>query len=566
MPAQQDDIVDQIEQRQTMLRHDHVGDDRDIYRQALIGFDPHLQDACEQTLEQGANALRGLFPFQKPLFRRDGSIPANIGRYRIAHDGDHTHALLFGFDPEDLKEPDLSKDVPPGRLERLHVVHACQSLSPAQWAYPEIIKHQQALQDRALNEYTLYQTGPDVWRSDQVGYVLYPVDRGNRNGGASRAAGEMRYALWMFSDTSNAGEFTRVREQPPASMLAAGLTLGANLGEFSREEAIKAMRQDFAGRVRRSAEGRDPVSAQDKLRNPLWLAVRGWQRTRNYFANTKPAAIALDGLITVVNMLDGPIGFVQNKLVDLASYVRDRYADGRPLVVTDQLARVKRTARGFDPVLRDVDPKAVAGYRLLDAAASRAVPLGETVIDTIDETFSQRRMLSIMSGTDGAIVRLRHNGIISLRHANGVKVDHAPDGQTSYVRYDPNGAVESCRALRPREAALFEGDRVLKICRQGCDDEFSYLSGADFLKEVQTIQDDFVARKTARRRERERVTGPDANGLRARYTGDPKSPIRWQRVERLKAAANQALGSETSADAAACPLPQPPTATARRTP
>jgi hypothetical protein len=532
-----DDIVDEVESGNGARSTAAPAISR--YREALTGVDPHLSDACDLTLQRGANILRDQFPFQKPVFRLDGSIPANIGRYRIARKSDDTAALLFAFDPDDLKEPDLTKDAPAGRLERLHVVYACQSVSPAHWAYPEIIKHQQALQERALTQYTLYQTGPDVWSSDEVGYALYPVK------GSDAQGGEPKFSLWMFSNTSNTGEFTQVRERAPATLLENGLHMGSKLGDFSRADAIMALRQDFAHRVRRAAEGRDPVTTGDKLRNPFWLAARSWQHAQHYFASNKPLAIALDGVIATVNLLDGPIGFVKNKLVDLVSYVRQEYADGsRPLEITDSLARIKRTARGFDPVLRDADPAALAGYRLTDANSSRAVPLGEPVTDEIHETFSQRRLLSIMVGTDGAIARLRHNGIVSLRHANGIKVDHAPDGATSYIRYNPDDAVEVCRALRPREANLFTNDRVLRICRRGCETEVQHLTGEQFLAEIQEIQDQFAARKQVDARNR--LNGPDVNGLRAEFTGDRRQPIRWR--NRLKGAAETALEAGDPAD------------------
>ncbi len=145
-----DDVVDEVEEEAAAAKpppENSPDAPEATYREALDGFDPHLRDAKALTLEGGVRIMRDLFPFQKPLFRADGNIPANIGRYRIAKNDDDTAALLFAFDPDDLKEPDLSIDSPPGRLDRIHVVQARKEESPAHWAYPAIVNHQHMLQN-----------------------------------------------------------------------------------------------------------------------------------------------------------------------------------------------------------------------------------------------------------------------------------------------------------------------------------------------------------------------------------------------------------------------------------
>ena len=563
-----DDVVDEIEEEAAAAKPppEHSPEiAAATYRQALDGFDPHLRDARALTLEGGVRILRDLFPFQKPLFRADGNIPANIGRYRIAKRDDDTAALLFAFDPDDLKEPDLSVDSPPGRLDRLHVVQARKEESPAHWAYPAIVNHQHMLQERALTNFTLYQTSADVWRSDQVGYVLYPLDSANAaHSGKNGQRPETEYAVWMFSDTENRGEFTAVKTQPPQTLLEAGLTLGAKLGQATRADAVKMIQADFAKRVRREAIGSDPISPIEKVRNPIWQPTRWVQKARRYFRETKPAAIAMDALIGVVTIIDGPVGIVKGQMVSFANKLRDTYAENtKPLDITDQLAKHKRTAPGFDALLRDVDPDMIKAFRLTNARESEAVPQGEPVIDEIHERFSQRRLLGAMVGSDGAIVRIRQNGIISLRHANGVKVDHAPDRATSYVRFDPDAKVADARGLRPREAALFTHDRVLKMTGIGEQAKFEAISGHQFLQDIRAIQqahDDKLAEIEATK---ERKKAARDNGLRQEYTGDPKRPFRWR--NRLKNAAAQALveppeaplATHPSSKVAAAPKPAP---------
>lgn len=539
-----DDVVDEVEEEAAAAKpppENSPDAPEATYREALDGFDPHLRDAKALTLEGGVRIMRDLFPFQKPLFRADGNIPANIGRYRIAKNDDDTAALLFAFDPDDLKEPDLSIDSPPGRLDRIHVVQARKEESPAHWAYPAIVNHQHMLQERALTNFTLYQTSADVWRSDQVGYVLYPLEKPDEaKAGENGDQAEIEYAVWMFSDTENSGEFTDVKTQPPQTLLEAGLTLGAKLGQATRADAVKMIQTDFAKRVRREAIGSDPISTIEKVKNPIWQPARWMQKTQRYFRETKPAAIAMDALIGVVSIIDGPVGIVKGQMVSFANKLRDTYAENtKPLDVTDQLAKHKRTAPGFDALLRDVDPEGIKSFTLTDARTSEAVPQGEPLIEEIHEKFSQKRLLGAMVGSDGAIARIRQNGIVSLRHANGVKVDHAPDGQTTYVRFDPSAKVEDARGLRPREAALFANDRVLKMTGMGDQAEVEEISGHRFLQDIRGIQqahDDKLAEIEAAK---ERKKAARDSGLRQEYTGDPKRPIRWR--NRLKHAAAQAL-------------------------
>ena len=557
---QGDDVIDDIEQEAADKNPPPPpANDDGVYRKALDGFDPHLRDARALTLEGGVRIMRDLFPFQKPLFRADGNIPANIGRYRIAKDDSGHSALLFAFDPDDLKEDDLSVDHPAGRLGRIHVVQARKDESPAHWAYPEIIRHQHLLQERALTNYTLYQTSADVWRSDQVGYVLYPVEeqavggeagRGN-NGKDKDKKAEQQFTLWMFSNTHNSGEFTEVSTKPPANLLEAGMTLGSKIGTFNRQDAVRKIQEDFATRLRREATGDDPVSLIEKGKNPIWLPTRLLQKARKYFKENKPAAIALDALIATVNVIDGPVGLIKGQLLNAVGSIRNSYSENtKPLDVTDQLAKNKRTAPGFDALLRDVDQEALKSYHLTNAHESEAVPVGEEVIEEIHERFSQRRLLGAMVGSDGAIARIRQNGIVSLRHANGVKVDHAPDGETTYVRYDPSAAVPEARMLRSREAALFKGDRVLKMTGIGNNAAVEPISGEQFLSEIkviQTIHDEKMAEEAA---EQEKKTLGRDSGIRAEWhVSGGKPNLRWR--NRLKAAADKAISEGEAATAAA---------------
>ncbi|MEO0393404.1 MAG: hypothetical protein AAF213_09165, partial [Pseudomonadota bacterium] len=440
-------------------------------------------------------------------------------------------------------------DSPPGRLDRIHVIQARKEESPAHWAYPAIVNHQHMLQERALTNFTLYQTSADVWRSDQVGYVLYPVEKANggANTGAAGKKPESEYTLWMFSDTENAGEFTDVKTKPPATLLEAGLTLGSKLGQYNRADAIKMIQTDFAKRVRREAIGSDPISTIEKVKNPIWQPTRWLQKARRYFRETKKAAIAMDALVAVVNIVDGPVGLIKGRLVAAAGALRTVYTENtKPLDVTDQLAKHKRTAPGFDALLRDVDPKAIKGFQLTDAKHSEAVPVGEPLIDEIHEQFSQKRLLGAMVGSDGAIARIRQNGVISLRHANGVKVDHAPDGETTYVRFDPEAKVADARGLRPREAALFTGNRVLKMKGMGALAEVEEISGHQFLQDIRAIQKGHDEALAAIEAEKERKKAARDSGLRQEYTGNRQQPFRWR--NRLKGAADQALAQAITAD------------------
>ncbi|MBV6634199.1 MAG: hypothetical protein KI792_14325 [Alphaproteobacteria bacterium] len=552
-PQPGDDILDEIEAASEDQAPPATPEEDGHYQKALEGFDPHLRDAQAVSLQGGVRVLRDLFPFQKPLFRTDGNIPANIGRYRIAKDDEGTAALLFAFDPDDLKETDLSKDVPAGRLERLHVVAARKEESPAHWAFPEIVRHQHQLQERALTNFTLYQTSTDVWRSDQVGYALYPVE-GTKKGEAPK------FNLWMFSNTENAGEFTEISTKGPKNLLEAGLTFGAKLGQFERGEAVKAMQSDFAERVRREAMGDDPVSIKEKGLRPIWLANRAWQKTKRYFRENKPHTIALDALVFTLGVIDGPIGWAKGQVKDFVGKIRDKVAETTsPLDVTDNLAQYKRTAPGFDALLRDVDPEAIKKFRLTDAVESEAVPVGEPVIEEIHEQFSHSRLLGAMVGSDGTIARIRKNGIVSLRHANGVKVDHAPDGQTTYVRYDKEAAVDGARHLRAREVALFSGDRVLKMTGIGEHAEVEPISGGQFLREVEAIQATHDA-KAAQEAAAKDPTKRPSKGPVAEFTGDPKRPIRWR--NRTKVAAEKALAGGTAPAPVEEPHPSSKTAAA----
>ncbi|MEM6902331.1 MAG: hypothetical protein AAF556_03735 [Pseudomonadota bacterium] len=554
-----DDILDEIEAAAEEQTPPTAAENDDHYQKALDGFDPHLHDARNLSLQAGVRVLRDLFPFQKPLFRADGSIPANIGRYRIAKDDKGTAALLFAFDPEDLKEDDLSKDQPKGRLERLHVISARKEESPAHWAFPEIVKHQHLLQERALTSYTLYQTSKHVWRSDQVGYVMHPVD-------GTKEGEEPEFNLWLYSNTENAGEFTEISTSAPNNLLEAGFTFGAKIGTFKRAEAVKAMQGDFAERVRREAMGDDPVSIKEKGLRPIWLATRAWQKTKRYFRENKASTIALDAAVLTLSVIDGPIGYLKGQLKDIVGKIRERVAETtKPLDVTDNLAQYKRTAPGFDAVLRDVDPEAIKGFRLTNAVDSEAVPVGEDVIDEIHERFSQRRLLGAMVGSDGAIARIRKNGIVSLRHANGVKVDHAPDGKTTYVRYDKDAAVDGARHLRAREAALFEGERVLKMTGIGEQAEVEPISGGQFLREVEGIQATHDAHAAQEAAAKDPLKRPSKGPIQT-FTGNPKDPIRWK--NRTKAAAERALATGAEGGAkpeAAVDEPHPSSKTAPAT-